>query len=92
MNCTVLCLLSDPSHLNIIKTNLHDLIDWQRLGHEIQMDDSFLDSIERDKGSDTAKCKVAMLLAWLQSGRATKSSLVTALGIIGEDAIAARFE
>ena len=92
MNCSLPCPLSDPSHLNIIKANLHDLTDWQRLGHEIEMDDSFLDNIERDKDGDTEKCKVAMLLAWLQSGRATKSSLVTALGIIGEDAIAAKFE
>ena len=84
--------LLDTSHLNIIKTNLHDLTDWQRLGLAMGMDDSFLDNIDREKGDDTEKCKTAMLHSWLQSGRASKNSLVTALGDIGEDAIAAKFE
>ena len=54
------------------------------------MDYSFLDDIDRDKGGDAEKCKAAMLHAWLQSGRATKSSLVEALGMIGEDDLAAK--
>ena len=54
------------------------------------MDYSLLDDIDRDKGGDTEKCKAAMLHAWLQSGRATKSSLVKALGMIGKDEIAAK--
>ena len=51
---------------------------------------SLLEDIDRDKGGDMEKCKVAMLNAWLQSGRATKSSLVEALGMMGEDEIAAK--
>ena len=62
------------------------------MGLAMGMDDSFLDSIDRDKGGDTEKCKAAMLHAWLQSGRATKSSLVTALGKIEEDAISGKME
>ena len=52
---------------------------------------SLLDEIDRDRGGDIEKCKAAMLNAWLQSGSATKSSLIDALGMIGEDAIAAKF-
>ena len=54
------------------------------------MDYSLLDDIDRDKGGDTERCKVAMLHTWLRSGRATKSSLVEALGMIGADDIAAK--
>ena len=54
------------------------------------MDYSLLDDIDRDKGGDAEKCKAAMLHAWLRSGRATKSLLVEALGLIGQDEIAAK--
>ena len=53
------------------------------------MDYSLLDDIDRDKGGDVEKCEMAMLHAWLQSGSATKSTLVDALGLIGKDDIAA---
>ena len=53
------------------------------------MDYSLLDDIDRDKDGDAEKCKAAMMHAWLQSGSATKSSLVDALGRIGKDDIAA---
>ena len=56
------------------------------------MEDAFLDSTETDNGQDTEKGKTVMLHSWLQSGRATKSSLVSALGMIGEDDIAAKIE
>ena len=49
-----------------------------------------LEDIDRDKGGDLEKCKAAMLNAWLQSGRDKNSSLVEALGMIGEDDIAAK--
>ena len=51
---------------------------------------SLLEDIDRDKGGDMEKCKAAMLHAWLRSGRATRSSLVEALGMMGEDEIAAK--
>ena len=54
------------------------------------MDYSLLEDADRDKGGDVEKCKATMLHAWLQSGRATKSSLVEALGMMGEDEIAAK--
>ena len=54
------------------------------------MDYSVLEDIDRDKGGDVEKCKMAMLHAWLRSGRATKSSLVEGLGMIGKDDIAAK--
>ena len=76
--------------MRIIKRNLRDLTDWQGLGLELDMDYSFLEDIDRDKGGDIEKCKAAMLHAWLQSGRATKTSLVKVLGLIGEDDIAAK--
>ena len=64
--------------------------EWLALGLELGMDYSLLDDIDKEKGGDAEKCKAAMLHSWLQSGRATKSSIVDALGIIGEDEIAAK--
>ena len=81
---------SDTSHLCIIIRSLYDISKWLVLGLELGMDYSLLDDIDRDKGGDMERCKAAMLHAWLQSGRATKSSLVHALGRIGEDDIAAK--
>ena len=54
------------------------------------MDYSFLKDTDKENGGDTEKCKAAMLHAWLQSGGATKSSLVEALGLMGEDEIAGK--
>ena len=61
------------------------------LGVELDVDYSLLDDIDRDKSGDVEKCKMAMLHAWLRSGRVTKRSLVEALGMIyGEDDVAAK--
>ena len=49
----------------------------------------FLDNIDKNQGGDVEKCKQAMLHSWLETGRATKSSLVAALTEMGEDSIAA---
>ena len=54
------------------------------------MDFSCLDDIDRDKGGDAEKCKTAMLHAWLRSGKATKSSLVEAVGMIAKDELAGK--
>ena len=54
------------------------------------MDYSLLDDIDEKKGGDTEKCKAAMFHAWLQSGTATKSSLVDALGMIERHDLAAK--
>ena len=64
--------------------------EWLPLGLELGMDYSLLDDIDKEKGGDEEKCKAAMLYTWLGSGRATKNSLVEALGMIGEDDIAAK--
>ena len=77
------------SHLRIVSRGLQGLTKWTALGVELGMDYSLLDDIDRDKGGHVEKCKMAMLHAWLRSGRATKSSLVQALGMIGVDDIAA---
>ena len=81
---------TDMSHMRIVSRGLHSLTKWMVLGVELDMDYSLLDDIDRDKGGDVEKCKMAMLHAWLRSGQATKSSLVEALGMIGEDDIAAK--
>ena len=78
--------------MGIISGSLHGLSKWEELGIELQIDYSLLDSIDRDNSGDAEKCKQAMLHCWLQSGRATKSSLVAALGEIGEDDMAAKIE
>ena len=81
---------TDMSHMRIVSRGLQGLTKWLVLGLELEMGYSLLDDIDRNKGGDAEKCKAAMLHAWLQSGRATKSSLVEALGMIGEDDIAAK--
>ena len=78
------------SHMRIVSWGLQDLTKWMVLGVELEMDYSLLDDIDRDKGGDVEKCKMAMLNAWLRSGRATKSSLIEALGMIGENDTAAK--
>ena len=70
--------------------SLHDIKKWLALGLQLGMDYSLLDDIDRDKGGNAERCIPAMLHTWLLSGRATKSSLVDALGMIGEDDIAAK--
>ena len=72
-----------------ISRSLHNFKEWLALGLELGIDYSLLDDIDKVKGGDAEKYKAAMLHSWLQSGRATKSSLVDALGMIGEDDIAA---
>ena len=52
------------------------------------MDFPFLDIINKSQSGDEEKCKTAMLHAWLETGKATKSSLVAALREMGEDSIA----
>ena len=54
------------------------------------MDYSLLADINKEQGGDTEKCKAAMFHAWLQSGTATKSSLVEALEMMGRDELAAK--
>ena len=76
--------------MRIVSRGLQGLTKWMVLGVELEMDYALLDDIDRDKGGDVEKCKMAMLNSWLRSGRATKSSLVEALGMIGEDDIAAK--
>ena len=51
------------------------------------MDYSLLDDIDRDKELDgnAKRCIAAILREWLLSGRATKSSLLRALEMIGDD-------
>ena len=73
-----------------VSRSLRNFKEWLTLGLELGMEFSLLDDIDKGKGGDAEKCKAAMLQAWLQSGRATKTSLVDALGIIGEDDIAAK--
>ena len=76
--------------MRLISRSLHNFKEWLALGLELGMDYSLLDDIDKEKGGDAERCKAAMLHSWLRSGRATKSTLVDALGIIGEDGIAAK--
>ena len=82
----------DTSHLFNIKRSLRGLTDWQELGLALGMEYSLLDNIDIGKGGDVEKCKTAMLHSWLETGRATKSSLLTALTEMGEDSIAAKLQ
>ena len=84
--------LLGTSHLFAIQKNLRGLADWQELGLALGMEYSLLDSIDRDKGGDVEKCKTAMLHSWLETGAATKSSLVDALTDMDEDSLAAKFQ
>ena len=56
------------------------------------MDFPFLDNINKNQSGDAEKCKTAMLHSWLETGRATKSSLVAALTDMDEDSIAAKLQ
>ena len=80
-------LFIDTSHLLVIKRSLRSITDWQELGLALEMEYSLLDDIDERKGGDVEKCRTAMLNAWLETGRATKSSLITALKDMGEDSI-----
>ena len=51
---------------------------------------SLLADIDKEKGGDTEKCKAAMFHAWLQSGTATKISLVDALRMMERHDLAAK--
>ena len=54
------------------------------------MDYSLLADMEEKKGGDMERCKTAVLHTWLQSGTATKSSLLEALATMGRDDLAAK--
>ena len=90
MFCSNLTSKPDLSHLRIIIRSLRDIKNWLSLGIELGMNFSLLDDIDSDKGGNAENCIAAMMQVWLLSGRATKSSLLHALGKIGEDDIAAK--
>ena len=91
MHFSVSCCstLIDTSHLGVIKRHLRGLTDWLELGLDLGIEYSLLDNIDEDKGGDVEKCKTAMLHSWLETGKATKTSLVATLTEMGEDGIAA---
>ena len=80
----------DTSHLLAIKRNLQGITNWLNLGLELGMDFPFLDKINKSHGGEVDMCKIAMLYSWLETGGATKSSLVAALTAMGEESIAAK--
>ena len=47
-----------------------------------------MERIDKEKGGDLDKCKTAMVHQWLQSGSATKSTLMAALTVLEESSIA----
>ena len=85
-------VLLDTSHLVVIKRSLRGLTDWLELGLELEMEFPFLKSIDKSHGDKLEMCKTTMLHLWLESGRATKSSLVDALREMGEDGIADKLQ
>ena len=78
----------DTSHLGAIKKGLRGLTDWLGLGLELGMEFPFLQNIDKSHGGNLEICKTTMLHSWLETGEATKSSLVDALREIGEESIA----
>ena len=68
-----------PSHLHIISKSLHGLSNWQSLGKKLNMEESFLKSIEKDYAGDVNSCREVLLLSWLHSDKAAKNFLVEAL-------------
>ena len=83
-----------PSFLDI--SHLLDILqdtaaDWQRLGLYLQLNYSVLQRIAEDnRGVDNRL--TAMLDFWLETGKATKSSLVAALRKMGKGIIADRLD
>ena len=67
---------------------MRSLTDWWGLGLEIGLDYADLERIDQNKSGDVDKCKTAMIHHWLQSGAATKTTLVAALKALGESSIA----
>ena len=68
-----------------IERSLHGLTDWRRLGYELGLKNSSLNSIGKRHGNNVEKCKAAMLHSWLKTGKATNGKLVNALRRMGED-------
>ena len=56
------------------------------------MDFNFLKSLKNSYGGDVEMCKTAMLHSWLETGKATKSSLIDALTGMNEGSIAAKLQ
>ena len=69
----------DPSHLLIICKSLRDLLNWRDLLINLNMEESLLEAIAMDYGGDANNHGNVLLLWWLHSDRATKSSLVAAV-------------
>ena len=84
--------LIDNSHLVTIKRSLLGLTDWLGLGLELGMEFPFLQSIDKSHGTNLEMCKTTMLHSWLETGNATKSSLVAALREMGEESIAEKLQ
>ena len=60
----------------------HNLVSrWRRIGIELELTNSDLDVIQRDRDS-VEDCAVAMLDQWLASGSATKQALVEAVQVV----------
>ena len=84
--------LIDNSQLVAIKRSLRGLTDWLGLGLELGMEFPFLQSIDKSHGGNLEMCKTTMLHSWLETGNATKSSLVAALREMGEESIAGKLQ
>lgn len=81
-------MLLDTSHLADIRRCVQDLMDWEGLGVELNLDFLLIERIGKDKGGVVSKCKTEILCSWLRTEKPTKSSLVAALRRMGENAIA----
>ena len=79
--------LSDTFDLKKVFLLLEDLAEWKILGLHLGVPNPVLKEIQYDKPSVTA-CKVAVLWKWLNSGGATRQSLVSALRKMGENRLA----
>ena len=72
--------------------SLQGLTNWKLLGLALGMGFPSLNDISKSQGGDAEDCKAAMLHAWLETGKATKSSLVAALKNMGEECIASKIQ
>ena len=70
----------------VILRELRELVDWQKLGMELGLEYSTLQSIEVSRQHNVDRCKADMIMAWLQGkdnthaqGGVTKKALVDAL-------------
>ena len=71
---------------------IQGLTKWKLLGLALGMDFPSLNNINKSQGGDAEDCKAAMLHAWLETGKATKSLLVAALRKMGEEGIASKLQ